>query len=372
MTFTLPKTMHAVLLKGHGGTEQLEYHTDVPVPRPGAGEVLIKVGAAGVNNTDINTRIGWYSKQVTGDTNSGGASGFAKIDTEDASWSGVPLKFPLIQGADCCGRIVAVGQGVDDSRIGQRVLVRNMLRAPVENRPFECWTYGSDCNGSFAQFTVAPAADTWPVNSDWSDIELASIPCAYSTAELLLQRAAVSGADKVLITGASGGVGSAAVQLAKCRGAEVIAITSASKADQILSLGADRVIYRDANLVEALGENSVSVVLDLVGGNDWPALLQVLKRGGRYAVSGAIAGPIVELDLRTLYLKDLTFHGCTFQEDAVFDELVGHIEHGRIRPFVSNSYPLSDVATAQNDFIEKRFAGKLVLVPPQESVCEDH
>lgn len=127
-----------------------------------------------VNNTDINTRIGWYSKQMTGDTNSGGASGFATIDTEDASWSGIPLKFPLIQGTDCCGRIVAVGQGVDASRIGQRVLVRDMLRAPVENRPFECWTYGSDCNGGFAQFTVAPAADTWPVNSDWSDIELAS------------------------------------------------------------------------------------------------------------------------------------------------------------------------------------------------------
>lgn len=372
MTYKLPETMHAVLLNGHGGTDQLEYRTDVTVPSPGAGEVLIKVGAAGVNNTDVNTRIGWYSKQNTKDTNSGGTSGFADIDSEDASWSGVPLKFPLIQGADCCGHIVAVGEGVSNSRIGQRVLIRNMLRAPVDNRKFECWTYGSDCNGSFAQYTVAPSADTWPINCDWSDIELASIPCSYSTAELLLQRAAVSSGDKVLITGASGGVGSAAVQLAKCRGAEVIAITSASKAEQILALGADRVVHRDADLLKELGKNSVSVVLDLVGGEDWPPLLQVLKHGGRYAVSGAIAGPIVELDLRTLYLKDLTFLGCTWQEDEVFSELISHIEHGRIRPFVSKSYPLSDIATAQEDFIAKRYAGKLVLVPPQENVREDY
>jgi len=364
--------MHAVLLKGHGGVEQLEYRIDVAVPRPGAGDVLIKVGAAGVNNTDVNTRIGWYSKQVKGGTNAGGTSGFASVNNENASWSGVPLKFPLIQGADCCGRIVAVGEGVDASRIGQRVLVRNMLRAPVENRPFECWTYGSDCNGSFAQFTVAPSADTWSINSDWSDIELASIPCSYSTAELLLQRAKVTSEDTVLITGASGGVGSAAVQLAKCRGATVIAITSASKAGQISSLGADRVIPRDANLIQALGKNSVSVVLDLVGGKDWPPLLDVLKLGGRYAIAGAIAGPMVELDLRTLYLKDLTFFGCTWQEDTIFEELVGHIEQGRIRPFVSKSYDLSDIAAAQQDFIDKRYAGKLVLVPPQGNVREDY
>lgn len=371
MTVAIPDTMHAVLLTGHGGPEKLEYRTDVKVPHPGTGQVLIRVAAAAVNNTDINTRIGWYSKKVSSDTNTGSAAGFEQVDAKDASWSGVSIKFPLIQGADCCGHIVAVGDNVDPGRIGQRVLIRNMLRAPVENQPYQCWTYGSDCNGSFAQFTVAPDADTWTVNSDWSDIELASIPCSYSTAELMIQRAGVTANDVVLITGASGGVGSAAVQLAKCRGAHVIAITTESKRDQILALGADQVVDRATDLAVCLGKNSVSVVIDLVGGAGWPPLLDVLKIGGRYAVSGAIAGPLVELDLRTLYLKDLTFYGCTWQDDNVFNQLINYIEAGRIRPLVSKTYPLNDIAQAQEEFLNKKHTGKLVLVPPQENAHEN-
>ena len=107
---SLPETMSAVRLTGHGGFDKLEYRTDVDVPRPGPGEVLIDVAAAGVNNTDINTRIGWYSKAVTAATNAGGATGFGSVDDEDASWSGTALQFPRIQGADVCGRIVAVGR----------------------------------------------------------------------------------------------------------------------------------------------------------------------------------------------------------------------------------------------------------------------
>ncbi|WP_322982068.1 alcohol dehydrogenase family protein [Pseudomonas sp. C11] len=366
MRFDIPETMHAVLLTGHGGPEKLEYRSDVKVPRPNRGEVLIRVGATAVNNTDINTRIGWYSKQVKSATQAGNSTGFDQVDNEDASWSGIALQFPLIQGADCCGRVVAVGEDVDPSRIGQRVLVRNMLRTPVDGRPFECWTYGSDINGAFAQYTVAPDADIWAINSELSDVELASFPCSYSTAEVLVQRASVKGSDTVLITGASGGVGSAAVQLVKCRGARVIAIASNTKREEILSLGADQVVDRGADLIESLGKNSVSVVLDLVGGPDWPSLLQVLRTGGRYAVAGAIAGPLVELDLRTLYLKDLTFFGCTWQDDQVFDSLVEHIEASRIRPLVSKVYPLSEIVQAQADFVEKRHTGKLVLVPPQE------
>ncbi|WP_413795139.1 MULTISPECIES: alcohol dehydrogenase family protein [unclassified Pseudomonas] len=371
MISVIPESMHAVLLMGHGGPDKLQYHTDVKVPRPAKDEVLVRVAAAAVNNTDINTRIGWYSKKVSSDTQAGNAGGFAEVDNEDASWSGVPLRFPLIQGADCCGYIVAVGEGVAPTRVGQRVLIRNMLRAPVGHEQYQCWTYGSDCNGSFAQYTVAPDADTWSVDSDWSDIELASIPCSYSTAELMMQRAGVNADDIVLITGASGGVGSAAVQLAKCRGARVIAITTNSKRSQILELGADEVIDRNDNLLERLGKNSVTVVIDLVGGNAWPPLLDALKTGGRYAISGAIAGPLVELDLRTLYLKDLTFYGCTWQDDNVFQALINYIESGRIRPLVSKHYPLSDIAQAQEDFLSKKHVGKLVLVPPQETRDEN-
>ncbi len=363
MADDVPSHMTAVQLVGHGGIEVLEYRTDVPVPEAGAGEVLIKVAAAGVNNTDINTRIGWYSKKVSEATNEGGAEGFDEVDDADATWSGVPMSFPRIQGADCCGHIVAVGEGVDDSRIGERVIVRNMLRSYVDYRPYECWTFGSECDGGFAQYAKAPARETHAVNCDWSNAELASIPCAYSTAENMLHRAGL-GAERVLITGASGGVGSAAVQLAKRRGAHVTAVASASKADDVRAAGADEVVDRNADLVAAVGANSTDVVVDLVAGEGWPPLLEVLKLGGRYATAGAIAGPLVELDVRTLYLKDLTFYGCTFQEDVVFENLVSYIERGEIRPLVSRTFPLSEIAAAQEAFLAKTFTGKLVLIPP--------
>jgi NADPH:quinone reductase-like Zn-dependent oxidoreductase len=355
--------MIAVYLTGHGGLEKLQYRDDVPVPVPAAGEVLIKVGAAGINNTDINTRIGWYSKTVDSDTNSGGASGFAEVDSEDASWSGVPLEFPRIQGADCCGVVVAVGSEVDSERMGERVIVRNMLRSYVDYRPYECWTFGSECDGAFAQYTKAPARETHRVDCDWSDAELASIPCAYSTAEGMLHRVQV-GAERVLVTGASGGVGSAVVQLAKRRGAHVIALAGVAKQDDVRALGADLVIDRNADLVAGIGSNSIDVVVDLVAGDGWPALLEVLKRGGRYVTAGAIAGPLVELDVRTLYLKDLTLIGCTFQDDVVFENLVEYIERNEIRPVVAKTFALADIAAAQQTFLDKQFTGKLVLIPP--------
>ncbi|MCP4334846.1 MAG: zinc-binding dehydrogenase [Gammaproteobacteria bacterium] len=355
--------MKAVYLTGHGGLEVLQYRDDVALPSAGPDEVLIKVAAAGINNTDINTRIGWYSKKVDGDTNSGGATGFAEVDTEDASWSGVPLVFPRIQGADCCGVIVAVGEAVDSSRIGERVIVRNMLRSYVDYRPYECWTFGSECDGAFAQYAKAPARETHAVDCDWSDAELASIPCAYSTAENVLHRANV-GAERVLVTGASGGVGSAVVQLAKRRGAHVTALASASKLEEVRALGADEVVDRNADLVATVGSNSIDVVVDLVAGEGWPSLLEVLRRGGRYVTAGAIAGPLVELDVRTLYLKDLTLIGCTFQDDVVFSNLVGYIERNEIRPLVAATFPLHEIEHAQQRFLEKNFTGKLVLIPP--------
>ena len=363
MASQIPARMTAVQLTGHGGIEALRYREDVPTPTPGAGEVLIKVAAAGVNNTDINTRIGWYSKKVTDATGTGGADGRGEVDQDDATWSGVPMAFPRIQGADCCGRIAAVGDGVDAARIGERVIVRNMLRSYVDYRPFECWTFGSECDGGFAQYAKAPSRETYAVHCDWTDAELASVPCAYSTAENMLHRASV-GAERVLITGASGGVGSAAVQLAKRRGAHVIAVASASKADALHAIGADEVVDRNADLAAAIGRAAVDVVVDLVAGDGWPSLLHILKRGGRVATAGAIADPLVELDVRTLYLNDLSLFGCTFQDDVVFENLVSYIETGEIRPLVAKTFPLSDIGHAQEEFLAKKFTGKLVLIPP--------
>ncbi|MEM7170953.1 MAG: alcohol dehydrogenase family protein [Pseudomonadota bacterium] len=360
---TLPETMTAVLLTGHGGLDKLELRHDVPLPQPAPAEVLIQVAAAGINNTDINTRTAWYSKSVETATEDGGAGGFAQADDDDGSWSGVPLQFPRIQGADVCGHIVAVGADVDPARIGQRVLVRNMIRSYVGYRPYECWTFGSEMDGGFAQFTVAPAQETHAITCDWSNPELASIPCAYSTAENMLHRTSV-GAEKVLVTGASGGVGSAAVQLAKRRGAHVTAVASAAKAAEVEAIGADRVVDRKADLLAELGANAMDVVVDLVAGDQWPVYLDLLRLGGRYATAGAIAGPIAQIDVRTLYLKDLTLFGCTFQEDVVFENLVGYIERGEIRPIVAKTYPLADIAQAQEDFLAKKHTGKLVLIPP--------
>ena len=363
MTSTIPSRMSAVQLVGHGGLEKLHYRDDVPTPVVRTGEVLIKVAAAGVNNTDVNTRIGWYSKTVGDATGTGGADGFDTTDDADASWMGVPLHFPRIQGADCCGRIVAAGEGVDRSRIGERVIVRSMMRA-ADGHPFECRTFGSECDGAFAQYARAPARETYKVECDWSDEELASIPCAYSTAENLLHRAAV-GAERVLVTGASGGVGSAAVQLAKRRGAHVIAVASTEKADAVRAVGADEVVDRNADLATAVGHDGIDATVDLVAGASWPRLLDVLRRGGRYATAGAIAGPLVELDVRTLYLKDLTLFGCTFQEDEVFENLVSYVERGEIRPLVARTFPLHEIRRAQEAFLAKAFTGKLVLIPPE-------
>ncbi len=365
MTNNLPDRMTAVLLTGHGGFDKLDYRTDVRVPEAGPGDVLIRVAAAGVNNTDINTRTAWYSKSVTGDTGAGGAEGFADAEDSDGSWSGEPIGFPRIQGADCCGRIIAVGDGVDPVRIGERVLARTMQRPMEGKNPLECWTLGSECDGAFAQYAALRASEVYKVECDWSDEELASIPCAYSTAENLLHRASL-GAERVLITGASGGVGSAAVQLSRRRGAEVVAVAGAAKADDVKALGAATVIDRGRDLVHELGRDSIDVVIDLVAGPQWPQLLDILRIGGRYATAGAIAGPIVELDVRTLYLKDLTFFGCTFQEAVVFENLIGYIERGEIRPVVAKTYPLKDIVSAQEDFLAKTYTGKLVLVPPKE------
>jgi NADPH:quinone reductase-like Zn-dependent oxidoreductase len=356
----LPQFMTAVLTTGHGGYDMLQYRNDIPRPEPMAGEVLIRVGAAGVNNTDINTRTGWYSKSVRG-----GTAEVEANDADDASWSGEPLRFPLIQGADVCGRIVTVGAGVDPRCMGERVIVATMQQKPG-GEVFDTITMGSECNGGFAQYVTVRASEAYPVTSGLTDVELASFPCAYSTAENMLHRAEVKTGETVFVTGASGGVGSAALQLAKRRGAHVIAQVGGQKASAVLALGASRTVDRDSDLVREIGAETVDVVFDVVGGRQWPHLLPLLRRGGRYVVSGAIAGPLVELDLRTLYLKDLTFLGCTAQHADVFPNLVGYIKRSEIKPLIAKTFPLRDIVLAQQEFQLKKHVGKIVLVPPQE------
>lgn len=375
----LPSAMHAVVTTGLGGFERLVFK-EVPVPVLQPGEVLLQVLAAGLNNTDINTRVGWYGTAVYAATPSESTSSASTKpgsgQVQVAGWNGA-TPFPLIQGADCCGRVVALAPDValaaGAPALGQRVLVRACMRVAGFAAPETRWL-GTDFDGAFAQYVKVPASEVFAVDCNWSDAELATIPCAYGTAENMLQRAAVSAADHVLVTGASGGVGSAVVQLAKRRGARVSAITTRDKQDAVRALGADTVLCREDNLLLHLGGASygsgdsaasrvVDVVVDNVAGAGFATLLKALRRGGRYVSSGAIAGAQVALDMRELYLKDLTLLGCTAWGEAVFPALVGYIERNEIRPLLAGSFALHELALAQQAFMEKRHVGNWVVVP---------
>jgi NADPH:quinone reductase-like Zn-dependent oxidoreductase len=356
------RTMKAVVTTGNGGYDKLEYR-DVPIPAPGPGEVLLQVLAAGVNNTEINTRLGWYSAAVTDSTETA-----AEIEEKqatakaDGGWNEA-TPFPFIQGTDCCGRVVDVAPGEDESLVGERALVRPCMRLTDFSSLENIWM-ASDFDGAFAQFVKVPAGEVFPVKCDWSDAELGTIPCAYGTAENMIHRAGVKKGDRVLVAGASGGVGSAVVQLAMRRGAVVTAIAGKAKMDRVQSLGVEHVIERGDDIAASLGEKSIDIVVDNVGGPGFPQMLKVLKRGGRFVSSGAIGGPIVSLDMRDFYLKDLTLIGCTAWDEPVFPNLISYIEKSEIKPLLDKTFPLEQIADAQREFMEKKHFGKFVLIPP--------
>ena len=376
-TGDLPEVMTALHLLGNGGPEMLELRHDVPVPSPADDEVLVRVRACAMNNTDVNTRVGWYSKAVTGATDT---EGFATDESvgdvsDDGTWGGDGLTFPRIQGADPCGEVVAVGADADAGLIGRRVLADGWIRDAADPSDRSKAGYlGSERDGGYAQYCTIPAVNVYPVDPvdgpplDLTDAELASFPCSWATAEHMLTRPAVGPDDTVVVTGASGGVGSALVQLARLRGARVVAVTSAAKFDAVSAMGADVCIDRDANdLAGAVLEAAagrVDVLADVVGGSDFAPLLEVVRRGGRYTTAGAIAGPIVDLDLRTLYLNDLELFGCTVYEPPVFEALVGYIQRGEVRPVVAATWPLSDFGAAQEAFTAKSHVGAMVIEIP--------
>ncbi len=356
--------MKAVVLTGHGGLDKLQWRTDWPIPCVGPDDVLIQVHACGLNNTDINTRTAWYSKSVTSETT---GDPLESADNLDATWSENELHFPRIQGADVAGTVVDAGSHVDFSMIGKRVMIDTWLRDWDDpSNLMSCRYFGSECDGGFAEFTAVDHRQVYPIDCDLSNEEIATFATSWSTAENILQRANVTERDTVLITGASGGVGSALIQLANRRNATTVAITSMSKAAQVQSLGPDYVIDRNTEnpattLKDVTGLDSVTVVADVVGGNRCIEWIDLLDRGGRYACSGAIAGPMVELDLRTFYLRDMTFFGCTVTPAGLFAELVGYIERKEVYPILAAVYPLEKLREAQSAFIRKRHLGNIVV-----------
>lgn len=356
MTPSVPKTMAAVLLTGHGGLDKLVYSREVAVPAPAAGEVLIKVSACGMNNTDVWVREGAYG-------------------TEDdpsavSTWRrhGNTLSFPRIQGADTVGHIVAVGEGVDKTRIGDRVMVDFSIYNREDDSLADIDYMGHGRDGGYAEYMALPSENAHVVATELTDIELATFCCAYLTGERMLERARLAAGERILVTGASGGVGSAIIQLARARGAVPIAVAGPGKEAATLAIGAEAVVTRgDGDLAGAVqaasGGRPIDVVADLVGGPLFNDLLKVLRPEGRYTTAGAIAGPIVQLDLRTMYLKQLELHGSSQGSRADFRRLVRYIEDKKIRPLVGGVYTLSEFQRAQCDFMAKKFVGKLVVVP---------
>ena len=357
-------TMKAVVTTGNGGFDKLDYR-DVPRPSPRRGEVLIKVLAAGINNTEINTRLGWYSSTVTSGTNQYSDNN-QDTPIADGGWN-EKTPFPLIQGTDCCGRVIdANPSDIADDLLNKRVLIRACMRTQGFDSLENIWM-ASDFDGAFAEYICAPLSEVFAVDCNWSDAGLATIPCAYATAENMVARANVGCGDRVLVTGASGGVGSAVVQLCQRRCADVLAVVSASKHAIAKQAGFETIISSDSDLVQTLGESSIDVIIDNVAGDKFIQLIKLLVRGGRYASSGAIAGPIVKMDMRDFYLKDIQLIGCTAWDEAVFPNLIHYIENGEISPLVARTFPLQDIATAQQIFLKKEHFGNFVLLPPASS-----
>ncbi len=352
----IPKTMAAVQLVGHGGLDKLVYNRQTPVPTPADGEVLIKVTACGMNNTDVWVRQGAYGTE----DDPGAVSTWRR--------QGNTLTFPRIQGTDTVGHIVAIGKGVDAGRIGQRVMVDFSIYNRDDDSLADIDYMGHGRDGGYAEYMALPAENAHVVDTDLSDVELATFCCAYLTGEQMLERARLAAGERVLVTGGSGGVGSAIIQLARARGAIPYAVAGAGKEQAVLEIGAEAVITRgQGDLVEevqrATRGEPIDVVAALVGGAIFNDLLRILRPEGRYTTAGAIGGPVVQLDLRTLYLKQLELHGSSQGTRGDFRRLVRYIEEKKIRPLVGGVYKLSDFHHAQSDFMAKHFIGKLVVVP---------
>jgi len=349
--------MRAAVTSGFGGPERLEVRDDVAVPEPAAGEVLVEVGACCCNNSDIWLREGAYGRE--GDPQA--QAGWLR-DVE-------PPRFPLIQGADIVGRVVELGADVQAGWLDRRVLVDHTLHDAASEEPYGiAGIFGSERDGGFAEYATAPVKSLGVIEADeLSDVQVAALGSAsFVTAMRMLERARLAQDELVLIAGASGGVGTAAVQLAKLRGARVIALADPGKHDAVRACGADAVVASRADDLQhavraAADGRGVDVAVDVVGGPLFSTLVALLRPLGRYVTVGAVAGPVVELDLRTLYLKHLDLLGSTLGTVEDFRELVDLINQGKLTPVVAETYALEDIHAAQAAFTEKKAAGNFVI-----------
>lgn len=345
--------MTAAVLSRFGGPDAVAVRSDVPRPRPRPGQVLVRVRAAAMNNTDVWTRDGAYGRP--GDPHA------------LAGWRG-PVAFPRIQGGDIAGTVVEAGPGVDPARVGQRVVVDPALYDGPGPDANPVGLLGSETDGGFAEYAVVADLRAHDVtDSPLTDDELACLPVAYGTAMGMLERAGIGAGETVVVTGASGGVGYALVQLVAARGGRVLAVTSPGKAELVAAGGAEATFDRgDARIADRIAEHAptgVDAVADVVGGALLTTLLPLLAEGGRWVIAGAVGGALVDLDVRRLYLHNRTLLGSSMHTPAHFAALVELARRGGIRPRVAAVFALADFAAAQRNFLERAHVGKVVVRP---------
>ncbi len=368
----IPASMTAMVLTGHGGIEQLDYRTDLPTPRPGPGELLVRVTATAKNNTDRKAREGLYPTQDNDEVTSFQMGGKAT------------LTFPRIQGADVVGRVAAVGDGVSQERLGERGLLDFNIY-PDARRTLNLIPdyYGHGADGGYADYIVVPADQFHHIsNAELDDAQLASLGmCSYQTALHMLTSARVKAGERILVTGASGGVGTALIQLCRIIGAIPYAFSQADKTEALLKLGAEAVFDRSnmqgftERVLEVTGGYPMDAVMDLVGGESTNQFIDTMivdmhKRNDnpRLSIAGASGGNVSELLWTKIYLYQVQLFGVSHGTREEADQLIEWIRSGELKPVLHAAFKLSDLHRAETYFMNRasNYLGKIVIVPDSQ------
>ncbi|TBW55732.1 alcohol dehydrogenase [Marinobacter halodurans] len=368
----IPGTMKAMVLTGHGDVDKLVYRDDVPTPKPGRREVLVKVTATAKNNTDRKAREGLYPTRDKGDVTS-----FAM--------GGEPtLTFPRIQGADVVGRVVAVGEGVDESRIDERGLLDFNIYAD-DRRDINLTPdyYGHGADGGYAEYIAVPSDQFHHIpNPDLADAELASMGmCSYQTAYHMMTSARVKAGERILVTGASGGVGTALIQLCRIVGAIPYALSQKSKAAELKALGAEAVLDRsdmsqfEGQVKAVTGGAPLDAVMDLAGGEMTNHFIDAMifdmnarKDYPRLSIAGASADNVTEIMWTRIYLYQVQIFGVSHGTREEAEQLMDWIRGGQLKPVLHAAFKLSDLHEAERYFVNRGsgYLGKIVIVPDSE------
>ncbi|NIN70790.1 MAG: zinc-binding dehydrogenase [Gemmatimonadetes bacterium] len=342
--------MKAAVFWQHGGPEVVEV-ADVPRPEPGPGQVLIAVRAAALNHLDLWARRGL---------------------------PGLQFEFPHIGGSDIAGVVEEVGDGVAGLNPGTRALVNPSLWCGscdwcLKGEESLCTSYkiiGEHVRGGLAEFAAVPAANVLPIPDDLSFEEAAAVPLVYQTAwRGLVSRGRLQAGEYLLVTGASGGVSTAAIQIAKHLGATVFAVTAGpEKVARVRELGADHVIDRlesdfSKEVWKATDKRGVDIAFDSVGEAVWPDLLRALARDGRLVAYGATTGAAGQVEIRLTFWKQLQIIGTTMSSASEFNEVMSLVFEKKLKPVIDVVWPLEDAREAHRRLEAGQQFGKIVLTP---------